>query len=78
MIFNKVLSFLFFLHFKMQAETEVKGEVLLNNRPVGPFMHRLSGFVHQDDLFDGSLTVLEHLTFVVSNEKCNSFAIIEI
>lgn len=28
-------------------------------------MHRLSGFVHQDDLFNGSLTVLEHITFVV-------------
>lgn len=31
-------------------------------------MHRLSGFVHQDDLFDGTLTVLEHLTFIVSIE----------
>lgn len=30
-------------------------------------MHRLSGFVHQEDLFDGSLTVLEHLTFIVSS-----------
>lgn len=44
----------------------VKGEILLNNRPIGQFMHRLSGFVHQDDLFDGNLTVLEHLTFIVS------------
>lgn len=26
-------------------------------------MHRLSGFVHQDDLFVGTLTVREHLTF---------------
>jgi ATP-binding cassette, subfamily G (WHITE), eye pigment precursor transporter len=25
-------------------------------------MHRLSGFVHQEDLFYGTLTVLEHLT----------------
>lgn len=54
---------------KMPAETEVKGEILLNNRPIGPFMHRLSGFIHQDDLFDGTLTVLEHLTFVVSYKK---------
>lgn len=44
----------------------MSGEILLNNRPIGPFMHRLSGFVHQDDLFDGNLTVLEHLTFIVS------------
>ena len=28
-------------------------------------MHRISGFVHQDDLFMGHLTVLEHLTFMV-------------
>lgn len=48
------------------AGTVVRGEILLNNRPIGPFMHRLSGFVHQDDLFDGNLTVLEHLTFIVS------------
>lgn len=48
------------------AGTIVKGEILVNNRPVGPFMHRLSGFVHQDDIFDGTLTVLEHMTFIVS------------
>lgn len=47
----------------------VKGEIMLNNRPIGPFIHRSSGFVHQDDLFDGSLTVLEHLTFIVSVKK---------
>lgn len=29
-------------------------------------MHRLSGFVHQDDLFMGALTVLEHITFVAN------------
>lgn len=44
----------------------VKGDILFNQRPIGPFIHRLSGFVHQDDLFDGTLTVLEHLTFIVS------------
>lgn len=54
---------------KIPAGTVVKGEILLNNRPIGPFMHRLSGFVHQDDLFDGNLTVLEHLTFIVSKSK---------
>lgn len=42
---------------------------MIDNRPVGPFMHRLSGFVHQEDLFDGTLTVLEHLTFVVCIEN---------
>lgn len=28
-------------------------------------MHRLSGYMHQDDLFIGCLTVEEHLTFMV-------------
>lgn len=36
-------------------------------------MHRLSGFVHQDDLFDGTLTVLEHLTFIVRFQTFFSF-----
>lgn len=46
------------------ANTIVHGDILLNGRPIGPFMHRLSGFVHQDDLFVGALTVREHLTFM--------------
>lgn len=50
----------------ISAGTTVRGEILVNNRPIGPFMHRMSGFVHQDDIFDASLTVLEHLTFIVS------------
>lgn len=56
----------FSLFLKIQAETVVKGDIFFNNRPIGPHIHRLSGFVHQDDLFDGTLTVLEHLTFIVS------------
>lgn len=51
------------------AGTNVKGDILVDNRKVGPFMHRLSGFVHQDDLFDGTLTVLEHMTFIASIHK---------
>lgn len=53
-------------HFFNIAGTVVKGEILLNNRAIGPFMHHSSGFVHQEDLFDGSLTVLEHLTFIAN------------
>lgn len=56
------------------AGTIVKGDILVNNRPVGPFMHRLSGFVHQDDLFNGALTVLEHITFMVRNRVFHHFA----
>lgn len=29
-------------------------------------MHRKSGFVHQDDLFHGALTVLEHITLMAN------------
>ncbi|XP_031636507.1 protein scarlet [Contarinia nasturtii] len=54
------------LAFRNMPGTIVEGNILVNNRPVGPFMHRSSGFVHQDDLFDGTLTVLEHMTFIAN------------
>ena len=44
----------------------VQGDILINGRRIGPFMHRISGFVYQDDLFIGALTVLEHMNFMVS------------
>uniref|UniRef100_A0A1B0D1T3 Uncharacterized protein n=1 Tax=Phlebotomus papatasi TaxID=29031 RepID=A0A1B0D1T3_PHLPP len=44
----------------------VQGDILVNGRRVGPFMNTMSGFVHQEDLFVGTLTVLEHLTFMVN------------
>lgn len=46
------------------AGTVTHGDILVNGRQVGPFMRRLSGFVHQDDIFFGSLTVIEHLTIM--------------
>lgn len=39
----------------------MNGDILVNGCKIGSFMQRLSGFVHQEDLFYGSLTVLEHL-----------------
>ena len=36
----------------------------MNGHEIGPYMYRLSGFVHQDDLFVGSLTVMEHMYFM--------------
>lgn len=48
------------------AGTIVQGDILINGRRIGPFMHRISGYVYQDDLFIDTLTVLEHLTFMVS------------
>lgn len=50
------------------AGTVVQGDILINGRRVGPFMHRISGYVYQDDLFIGALTVLEHLNFMVCVE----------
>lgn len=47
------------------ANTLVQGDILLNGRHIGPFMHRLSGFVHQDDMFMPTLTVTEHMYFMV-------------
>nr|XP_018896422.1 PREDICTED: protein scarlet [Bemisia tabaci] len=40
------------------------GDIRVNGRPVGKFMHRLAGFMHQEDLFVDTLTVLEYLTLM--------------
>lgn len=42
----------------------MQGSILVNGHPIGPYMYRLSGFVHQDDLFVSSLTVTEHMYFM--------------
>ncbi|KAH8286909.1 hypothetical protein KR018_009038 [Drosophila ironensis] len=52
------------LAFRQPAGTVVQGDILINGRRIGPFMHRISGYVYQDDLFIGSLTVMEHLNFM--------------
>ena len=40
------------------------GDVLINGRPIGSYMKYLSGFMHQEDIFIGSLTVLEHMNIM--------------
>lgn len=60
-----ILSLLFLSLPPSAAGTVVQGDILINGRRVGPFMHRISGYVYQDDLFIGALTVLEHLNFMV-------------
>ncbi|XP_055609215.1 protein scarlet isoform X2 [Uranotaenia lowii] len=52
------------LAYRTQPGTIVQGDILVNGHPIGPYMYRLSGFVHQDDLFVGSLTASEHLYFM--------------
>uniref|UniRef100_A0A336L180 CSON003410 protein n=1 Tax=Culicoides sonorensis TaxID=179676 RepID=A0A336L180_CULSO len=59
------------LAYRNPSGTIVQGDILVNGKPIGPFMYRLSGFVHQDDLFIGTLTVKEHLTFM-AHLKCDS------
>jgi ABC-type multidrug transport system ATPase subunit len=47
----------------------VSGSIYVNGERVTPHdstMAVVSGFLYQQDLFMGSLTVKEHLTFVVS------------
>ncbi|XP_072943704.1 protein scarlet [Epargyreus clarus] len=41
--------------------TVTDGEIAMNSQPVGDFMHRESGYMHQDELFVQNLTVIEHL-----------------
>jgi hypothetical protein len=48
------------------AGVVIDGHIRVNGRPLGDYMHRLSGFMHQEDLFVSTLTVQEHLTFMVS------------
>lgn len=45
--------------------TIVHGDIVVNGYPVGAFMNKLSGFVYQDDIFVGTLTVREHLSFMI-------------
>ncbi|XP_050345027.1 protein scarlet-like [Nymphalis io] len=45
-------------------ETIVDGEVVMNGLPVDDFMHKESGYMHQDELFVENLTVMEHLTIM--------------
>ena len=54
------------LAFRTGNSLVVEGEVMLNGHHAGKTMAAQSGYVHQDDLFVGALTVKEHLMFHVS------------
>ncbi|CAG9585744.1 unnamed protein product [Danaus chrysippus] len=45
-------------------DTIVDGAIAMNGIPIGDFMHRESGYMHQDELFVENLTVMEHLTIM--------------
>nr|QHN70710.1 scarlet [Limenitis arthemis astyanax] len=44
--------------------TIVDGDIVMNGLPIGDFMHRESGYMHQDELFVENLTVMEHLSIM--------------
>ncbi|XP_078378564.1 protein white-like isoform X2 [Oculina patagonica] len=45
------------------AQVQVTGTVKVNGQPIGIGINALSAYIQQEDLFIGSLTVREHLTF---------------
>ena len=51
------------------GQMEVRGTVKVNDRPIGPGITSLSAYIQQEDLFVGTLTVKEHLTFQVGKLK---------
>ena len=52
------------------GQMDVTGTVLLNDCPIRSEMTSMSAYIQQEDLFVGTLTVREHLTFQVSDLKC--------
>ena len=48
------------------SQMEVSGTVEVNDRPIGSQITSMSAYIQQEDLFVGSLTVKEHLSFQVS------------
>nr|XP_058944927.1 protein white-like [Pocillopora verrucosa] len=45
------------------GQMEVRGTVEVNDRPIGAEINTKSAYIQQEDIFIGSLTVREHLTF---------------
>ncbi|XP_046390561.1 protein scarlet [Ischnura elegans] len=46
------------------AGVVIDGDIRVNGRPTGDFMSKLCGYVHQEDIFVGALTVRETLNFM--------------
>nr|XP_053651117.1 protein scarlet-like [Cherax quadricarinatus] len=46
------------------GEVVVDGDILVNGHKVSHSMNAISGYVHQDDIFVGTLSVREHLMFM--------------
>ena len=62
------------LNFRNQNNLEIEGEVKLNGMEANwDAIAKCSGYVQQDDLFIGTLTVREHLTFLVCSKMNEIF-----
>lgn len=51
------------------GSVQVVGSVMVNGTPVGININSISAYVQQEDLFIGTLTVREHLTFQVCEKE---------
>ena len=47
------------------AKLHISGSMLVNGQSIKHKIKNISGYVQQEDLFIGTLTVKEHLTFQV-------------
>ncbi|CAF0727424.1 unnamed protein product [Brachionus calyciflorus] len=62
------------LNFRNIGKLETEADIKINGVPVDwDMITRYSGFVQQDDLFNGVLTVREHLTFVTMLKLGSSY-----
>nr|QUF59465.1 ATP-binding cassette transporter Abcg-like1-1 [Brachionus angularis] len=66
------------LNFRNKGKLKIDGEVKINGQVADwDKITRYSGYVQQDDLFNGTLTVREHLTFVAMLKMGSKYTIEE-
>ena len=58
------------LSYQNMARLHVSGSMLVNARSIKHKIKNISAYVQQEDLFIGTLTVKEHLTFQVQENIC--------
>ena len=64
------------LTFRNTANLKISGQRSINGVPVDKdALARVSAYVQQDDLFIGTLTVMEHLRFQVKSNFLNKYLI---
>ncbi|KAL3270058.1 hypothetical protein HHI36_009116 [Cryptolaemus montrouzieri] len=57
-------TFMMALAHRNSGDVTVEGDILVNGRQVGDLMKYISGYMYQDDIFVGSLTVWEHMVIM--------------